>query len=102
MVQAPPTSAVPSALPTVRLKVLLRRYPNVTFLTRDISGYDRLAEQSRIKLATGIANVFSRSAGLLAMSVATLDEMYAEPRRRDVPIVPLVVEATRQRRRESP
>lgn len=40
-------------LPTVRLKVLLRRYPNVTFMTRDISGYDRLAEQSRIKLATG-------------------------------------------------
>ena len=40
-------------LPTVRMKVLLRRYPNVTFLTRDISGYDRLAEQSRIKLATG-------------------------------------------------
>ena len=40
-------------LPTVRLKVFLRRYPNVTFLTRDISGYDRLAEQSRIKLATG-------------------------------------------------
>ncbi|HEV7735213.1 MAG TPA: LLM class flavin-dependent oxidoreductase [Candidatus Binatia bacterium] len=29
----------------------------------------------RIKLATGIANVFSRSAGLLAMSVATLDEI---------------------------
>ncbi len=28
-----------------------------------------------IKLATGIANVFSRSAGLLAMSVATLDEI---------------------------
>ena len=40
-------------LPTVRLKVLLRRYPNVSFMTRDISGYDRLAEQSRIKLATG-------------------------------------------------
>ncbi len=30
---------------------------------------------SRIKLATGIANVFSRSAGLLAMSAATLDEI---------------------------
>jgi F420-dependent oxidoreductase-like protein len=29
----------------------------------------------RIKLATGIANVFSRSPGLLAMSVATLDEI---------------------------
>jgi len=29
----------------------------------------------RIKLATGIANVFSRSAGLLAMSIATLDEI---------------------------
>jgi F420-dependent oxidoreductase-like protein len=29
----------------------------------------------RIKLATGIANVFSRSMGLLAMSVATLDEI---------------------------
>src|SRR5262249_61106286 len=29
----------------------------------------------RIKLATGIANVFSRSAGLLAMSVATLAEI---------------------------
>ena len=29
----------------------------------------------RIRLATGIANVFSRSAGLLAMSVATLDEI---------------------------
>jgi F420-dependent oxidoreductase-like protein len=30
---------------------------------------------SRIKVATGIANVFSRSAGLLAMSAATLDEI---------------------------
>lgn len=40
-------------LPTVRLRMFLRRYPNVTFMTRDISGYDRLAEQSRIKLATG-------------------------------------------------
>jgi 5,10-methylenetetrahydromethanopterin reductase len=29
----------------------------------------------RLKLATGIANVFSRSAGLLAMSTATLDEI---------------------------
>jgi F420-dependent oxidoreductase-like protein len=29
----------------------------------------------RIRLATGIANVFSRSPGLLAMSVATLDEI---------------------------
>src|SRR5215470_18096343 len=29
----------------------------------------------RIRLATGIANVFSRSAALLAMSVATLDEI---------------------------
>ncbi len=29
----------------------------------------------RLKLATGIANVFSRSAGLLAMSVATLDDI---------------------------
>src|SRR5215510_15259862 len=29
----------------------------------------------RLKLATGIANVFSRSASLLAMSVATLDEI---------------------------
>lgn len=29
----------------------------------------------RIKLGTGIANVFSRSAGLLAMSAATLDEI---------------------------
>lgn len=29
----------------------------------------------RLKVATGIANVFSRSAGLLAMSVATLDEI---------------------------
>src|ERR1051325_5124005 len=29
----------------------------------------------RIKLATGIANVFSRSAGVLAMSAATLDEI---------------------------
>lgn len=29
----------------------------------------------RIRLATGIANVFSRSAGLLAMSVATLDDI---------------------------
>jgi len=29
----------------------------------------------RLRLATGIANVFSRSAGLLAMSVATLDEI---------------------------
>jgi len=32
-------------------------------------------ETTRIKLATGIANVFSRSAGLLAMSAATLDEI---------------------------
>ncbi|MBS1183373.1 MAG: hypothetical protein H6Q99_3253 [Proteobacteria bacterium] len=40
-------------LPTVRLKLFFRRYPNVTFMTRDISGYDRLVEQSRIKLATG-------------------------------------------------
>jgi len=40
-------------LPTVRLKMLFRRYPNVSFMTRDISGYDRLVEQSRIKLATG-------------------------------------------------
>ena len=40
-------------LPTVRLKMFFRRYPNVSFMTRDISGYDRLAEQSRIKLATG-------------------------------------------------
>jgi hypothetical protein len=40
-------------LPTVRLKTFLRRYPNVSFMTRDISGYDRLVEQSRIKLATG-------------------------------------------------
>ena len=32
-------------------------------------------ETTRIKLATGIANVFSRSAGLLAMSTATLDEI---------------------------
>lgn len=31
----------------------------------------------RIKLATGIANVFSRSPGLLAMSAATLDEISA-------------------------
>ena len=30
---------------------------------------------TRMKLATGIANVFSRSAGLLAMSIATLDEI---------------------------
>lgn len=30
---------------------------------------------SRLALATGIANVFSRSAGLLAMSAATLDEI---------------------------
>jgi len=30
---------------------------------------------SRIKLATGIANIFSRSAALLAMSAATLDEI---------------------------
>src|SRR5512144_2435710 len=30
---------------------------------------------TRIKLATGIANVFSRSPGLLAMSAATLDEI---------------------------
>lgn len=30
---------------------------------------------TRIKLATGIANVFSRSAGVLAMSAATLDEI---------------------------
>jgi F420-dependent oxidoreductase-like protein len=29
----------------------------------------------RIKLATGIANVFSRTAGLLAMSIATLDDI---------------------------
>jgi F420-dependent oxidoreductase-like protein len=29
----------------------------------------------RIKLATGIVNIFSRSAGLLAMSAATLDEI---------------------------
>jgi F420-dependent oxidoreductase-like protein len=29
----------------------------------------------RLRLATGIANVFSRSAGLLAMSAATLDEI---------------------------
>src|SRR5215472_9284285 len=29
----------------------------------------------RLRLATGIANVFSRSAALLAMSVATLDEV---------------------------
>src|SRR5262245_19318566 len=29
----------------------------------------------RLRLATGIANVFSRSAGLLAMSVATLDDI---------------------------
>ena len=29
----------------------------------------------KLKLATGIANVFSRSAGLLAMSAATLDEI---------------------------
>ncbi|HYD48174.1 MAG TPA: LLM class flavin-dependent oxidoreductase [Terriglobales bacterium] len=29
----------------------------------------------QIKLATGIANIFSRSAGLLAMSAATLDEI---------------------------
>ena len=35
--------------------------------------------------------------------VATLDELYAEPRRRDVPIVPLVVEsAQRPKRRASP
>ena len=34
--------------------------------------------------------------------VATLDEMYAEPRRRDVPIVPLVVESARQNLRASP
>ena len=31
----------------------------------------------RLRLATGIANVFSRSAGLLAMSAATLDEISA-------------------------
>jgi F420-dependent oxidoreductase-like protein len=31
----------------------------------------------RLKLATGIANVFSRSPGLLAMSAATLDEISA-------------------------
>src|SRR5262249_23391701 len=31
----------------------------------------------RIKLATGIANVFSRSAGLVAMSVATLSQVSA-------------------------
>jgi len=30
---------------------------------------------TRIKLGTGIANIFSRSAGLLAMSAATLDEI---------------------------
>jgi F420-dependent oxidoreductase-like protein len=30
---------------------------------------------TRLRLATGIANVFSRSAGLLAMSAATLDEI---------------------------
>ena len=30
---------------------------------------------TRLKVATGIANVFSRSAGLLAMSAATLDEI---------------------------
>src|SRR5262245_3786840 len=30
---------------------------------------------TRLKLATGIANVFSRSPGLLAMSIATLDEI---------------------------
>ena len=29
----------------------------------------------RLKLATGIANVFSRTPGLLAMSAATLDEI---------------------------
>ena len=29
----------------------------------------------RLRLATGIANVFSRSPGLLAMSIATLDEI---------------------------
>ncbi|HVM97160.1 MAG TPA: LLM class flavin-dependent oxidoreductase, partial [Candidatus Acidoferrales bacterium] len=29
----------------------------------------------RLKLATGIVNIFSRSAGLLAMSAATLDEI---------------------------
>jgi len=40
-------------LPSVRFRMLLRRYSNVEFVTRDISGYDRLAEQSRIKLATG-------------------------------------------------
>jgi alkanesulfonate monooxygenase SsuD/methylene tetrahydromethanopterin reductase-like flavin-dependent oxidoreductase (luciferase family) len=33
------------------------------------------AATKRIKLATGIANVFSRSAGVLAMSAATLDEI---------------------------
>ena len=33
------------------------------------------ARTKRIKLATGIANVFSRSPGLLAMSIATLDEI---------------------------
>ena len=32
-------------------------------------------ETKRLKLATGIANVFSRSPGLLAMSAATLDEI---------------------------
>ena len=36
---------------------------------------DRARAPSGCKLATGIANVFSRSAGLLAMSAATLDEI---------------------------
>jgi F420-dependent oxidoreductase-like protein len=39
-------------------------------LLTEIAGHTK-----RIKLATGIANVFSRSAGLLAMSAATLDEI---------------------------
>src|SRR5499427_10367124 len=32
-------------------------------------------QTKRIRLATGIANVFSRSPGLLAMSIATLDDI---------------------------
>lgn len=38
---------------TIRAKVLFGRYSNVEFRRLDLSGYDRLAEQSRIKMATG-------------------------------------------------
>lgn len=40
-------------LPSVRLAVLAKGWRNVKFVRRDLSGYDRLVQQSRIKVATG-------------------------------------------------